>query len=267
MTELFLDIETAPPSGAALVELEKSIFFRYPDTNSPRPVAQHRGLKDPEKIAVYQREGRERAEHEWREHNRSQRAKRAEALAASALDGAIGHIVSLSWSINDEPARVSVQNGGSFGEREVIESFVELISRLSTPTVVAHFAQFDVRFIWQRCIINSVALPTWWPVAARPWDSSRVRDTMIEWAGVGKNVSLNALCRALDVPGKGAVNGGDVFSLWREARYGEIGMYNRDNVRRLRCVARRMSGRSVLEIDISALTQHPSAASTNEQAA
>ena len=37
---------------------------------------------------------------------------------------------------------------------------------------------------------------------AKPWELEKVYDTMIQWAGVGKTVSLDKLCRALGLPGK-----------------------------------------------------------------
>src|SRR5260370_8878123 len=125
VTELYLDIETAPPSGEALAELKKSLFFKYPETNSPKSIPVHRGLKDPEKIATYEREVKARAESEWRDHNRSQLAKRAEALAATVLDGSVGQIVSIAWSIGDEPAvRPAPRDPGPFRGRQVPPHFL-----------------------------------------------------------------------------------------------------------------------------------------------
>lgn len=117
------------------------------------------------------------------------------------------------------------------------------------PVLVAHFADFDIRFIWQRAIALGVPVPAWWPVNASKFASDRVQDTMIQWAGHTGRIGLDRLCRALGVPGKGDMDGSGVWDAVRAGRIEEVVEYNRGDVRRLRSVHRRMRGLPVLAGD------------------
>jgi hypothetical protein len=123
------------------------------------------------------------------------------------------------------------------------------------PIVVAHNAQFDIRMIWQRAVILGVTPPAWWPIDVRPWDRSRIIDTMTMWAGERDRVKLDALCKALGLPGKGSIDGSKVYDAILSGRLPEVVTYCGDDVRRLRCVHRRMTGLQPLAADIAALTR------------
>ncbi|MBU1336006.1 MAG: hypothetical protein KJ944_08500 [Alphaproteobacteria bacterium] len=118
------------------------------------------------------------------------------------------------------------------------------------PVIVAHHADFDIRFIWQRAIALGVPVPAWWPVNASKYASDRVQDTMVMWAGHGNRIGLDRLCRALGVAGKTDMDGSMVWDAVREGRIAEVVEYNRGDVRRLRSVHRRMRGLNPLLIDI-----------------
>lgn len=126
---------------------------------------------------------------------------------------------------------------------------LEINRHRQVPVVVAHHAQFDIRYIWQRAVILGVTPPSWWPIDARPWDQDRVQDTMLMWAGVGNRIGLDRLCRALGLAGKSGVDGSMVWDLVRNSRIDDVVDYCDDDVRRLRSVHRRILGLPVLEID------------------
>lgn len=111
-----------------------------------------------------------------------------------------------------------------------------------TPVVVAHHAQFDLRYVWQRAIILGVPVPSWWPHDAKAWDTTRVQDTMLLWAGVGQRIGLDRLCRALGIAGKGDIDGSKVWDAVRDGRIAEVAEYCGDDVERLRAVHRRIVG-------------------------
>jgi Predicted 3''-5'' exonuclease related to the exonuclease domain of PolB. len=111
-----------------------------------------------------------------------------------------------------------------------------------TPIFVAHHAQFDLRFIWQRAIVLGVKLPSWWPIDAQPWDQKRIHDTMLMWAGAKGTVGLDRLCRALGIPGKGDIDGSKVWDAIQAGRIDEVCTYCSDDVRRLRSVHQRLRG-------------------------
>src|SRR5690606_24626951 len=111
-----------------------------------------------------------------------------------------------------------------------------------TPILVAHHAPFDIRFIWQRAIILGVEIPDWWPIDAKPWDDTRVVDTMTLWAGHGNRISLDRLCRALGIPGKDGIDGSKVWDAIVDGRLDDVVAYCDDDIRRLRSCHRKMLG-------------------------
>ena len=117
-----------------------------------------------------------------------------------------------------------------------------LSGKTPVPIVVAHHAQFDVRYIWQRCVILGVPVPAWWPHDAKPWDTDRVDDTMLLWAGQGGRIGLDRLCRALGIPGKGDLDGSKVWDALQQGRINDVAEYCDDDVRRLRAVHQRIRG-------------------------
>lgn len=142
------------------------------------------------------------------------------------------------WQINASPdgAYINVVDKAEYLEKN-------LWHHRQTPTIVAHHAQFDVRYIWQRAIILGVAVPAWWPIDARPWDSDRIDDTMIAWAGAKGTIGLDRLCRALGIPGKpDDIDGSKVWDAVREGRIDDVVRYCDGDVERLRAVHRRIRG-------------------------
>lgn len=119
------------------------------------------------------------------------------------------------------------------------------------PIVVAHHADFDIRFIWQRCIALGVTVPAWWPINASKYRDDQVVDTMTMWAGHGNRISLDALCRALGIAGKQGFDGSMVWDAVRAGKITEVASYCSDDVKRLRSVHRRLRGLQPLLIDIN----------------
>lgn len=95
------------------------------------------------------------------------------------------------------------------------------------PFMAAHNASFDLGFLWRRCVVTGVRLPFKVPApSARA--GKDYGDTMTMWAGYGQRVSLDALCRALDVPSPkdGGIDGAGVYDAWLAGQYDDIAAYN-----------------------------------------
>jgi len=117
---------------------------------------------------------------------------------------------------------------------------VGLAVRMDPITVVGHYVSgFDIRFLTQRAIVLGVKLPAWWPHEEKPW-GDRIFDTMVKWAGVKGTISLDNLCFALGIEGKGDVDGSMVAKMFADGRHEEIAHYARQDVERVRQIHKKM---------------------------
>lgn len=179
-------------------------------------------------------------------------AKIDECYRKTGLDGAFGQIACVSFAfLNAEPLMVwnsDWQNPEA--EEAVLYGLSELLTETVRPNmhsavqVVGHnVSAFDLRFIVQRSIVKGIRPhPVLLRAAqAKPWESDRVFDTMVQWAGVGQRISLDKLCRALGLPGKGDMDGSKVWDAVKEGRIAQVADYCADDVRKVRSVYQRMT--------------------------
>lgn len=168
-----------------------------------------------------------------------------------SFDGLYGEIISIAWAFNDQDAQCLIRKQGD-SEKELLINFFEAISlpldergnRSSISKWVGHFtSNFDLRFIWQRCVINGVRPTVNIPYDAKPWDD-KIFDTKVAWSGIsqysGKS-SLDALCKGFGLEGKGDIDGSKVFDYWLDGRYEEIAEYNKQDVIKCRQLYKRMT--------------------------
>lgn len=227
------DIETIPAQDPTVrAEIERSVL--PPKT-----------LKKAESIAAWEAEDRPAAiEEKWRK---------------TALDGGRGHIVVLSWCIDDGPVESEWCEDWFGAEASILRGFFDRVSdRLRDkrsggdsrrPVVVGHnHIGFDLRFVYQRCVVLGIQPPWWLPVNPRPWDSDVVFDTMVQWAGIRDYVRMDDVCSALGVGGKGSefdgnedIDGSRVWDYVRDGKVGIVARYCAGDVERTRAMFRRMT--------------------------
>jgi DNA polymerase elongation subunit (family B) len=167
-----------------------------------------------------------------------------EAIAKTSFDGSRGRICSIAWAWNDEPVTCTMLIND---EKEFLTRALSLIEidrpkneAFHQTRVIGHYvADFDIRFIWQRAFILGVKVPVWMPRSPKPWDKE-VFDTMAQFAGAKGSISLDNLCKAMGIEGKGDVDGSMVSKLWDLGDRQVIGDYNMDDVDRVRRVYRKM---------------------------
>lgn len=218
MTYLYLDIETIPAqSEEAKARIAANV----------KPPAQ---MKKAETIATWEKDQKAEAV--------------AEAISKTGLNGAYGHICCIGFAIDDEPVESYIMRGySSVEEGMVIGSFFATVAasiRNRVPMIIGHnVANFDIRFIIQRSIALGIRIPGWFPLNAKPWGND-VFDTQTAWAGVKDTISLDNLCAALGLPGKGDIDGSMVGQMFADGRHDEIATYCRDDVERTRAVHRKM---------------------------
>lgn len=198
---IYLDIETLPTSDAGLIaELEASI----------KPPAQYK------KAETIQ---------QWMDENKQ--AELAALVSKTALNGLYGSIACICYAINDSAVRgVSLLDGDEAHMLRLFFTDIGNVVRLAyhggetytQPVFCGHnIAGFDLPFIKHRAIINNVAPPAAMlkAVGAKPWESC-IADTMLMWSpDRERRVSMDKLCRALGIKGKGDMDGSKVAETWQ----------------------------------------------------
>lgn len=165
-----------------------------------------------------------------------------EAWRKQSFDATHGELVSIAVVSEDGQQWVHCRAPGE-SEAQLLRDFIAALAGmqkascealapnarpwLGEPYLVAHNAQFDMGFLWRRCIINRVPVPDWLPTPqARA--SKDYGCTMLAWAGYGNRVSLDNLCSALKVPSPKAegMDGSQVFDAWLSGDIAAIESYN-----------------------------------------
>lgn len=181
-------------------------------------------------------------------------AKSEEKYRKTALDGSFGEVFCISYAI-DDMSTITISPVGikTYSEEFLLESFFENISEevmrfnnrrhtsiMSDPhKFIGHNVQFDLRFLYQRSIINGIKPSIALHQDSKPWDGKTI-DTMAMWCGYGNKISLDNLCKALGIEGKGDLDGSKVWDYVKEGRYAEVAEYCAADVERVRQVYKRM---------------------------
>ena len=169
-----------------------------------------------------------------------------EAVRKTGLDGTYGRICCIGFAVDDEPVECSFGN-----EEDVLRNFFRWLNgaarisdytdRQSAIFVGHNVLSFDLRFLWQRCVVNGIRPPAFIPFNAKPWDG-KVFDTMTAWNPAReKSISLDKLCRALGVPSsKGDLDGSKVAEYWQAGKQQEVAAYCMADVEAVRQCHKRM---------------------------
>ena len=240
---LYFDIETIPnQSESALKQIQAEI------EKEKEKIAAPGNYKDPEKIAEFLNLKRceldRQADANWRK---------------TALDGGSGHIAAICWAINDGEVIGHRLSWPVVNEREVIVEFFDSVTNAigrsggdfgrvrSSPRVVGHnVAGFDLTFVWKRCVVLGIRPPDWMPINPKPW-ADNVYDTMLQWSGAGRYISMDKLCALMGIPGKGSELGGEeidgskVWDFVLAGRIADVERYCAADVERTRELHRRMT--------------------------
>jgi DNA polymerase elongation subunit (family B) len=229
--KLFLDIETIGTSRPDVID--------YIATSVKPPAT----YKKPESIAEWYRE--------------QGPAAIAEAVAKTGLDGAFGQVVCIGYQLDDMESPFVLR---SLNERSLLEQFFKTVTEcidqkdVMTTSVIGHnIAGFDLRFLMQRYMVNGIRPPFVIKRAAeaKPWESDKVYDTMIQFAGVGNRISLDKLCLALNVPSpKGDMDGSMVGQAVKDGRLEEVAEYCKRDVEATKEVFERMTFTSSTEVQM-----------------
>lgn len=227
MTILTIDVETIGTSDPAVIA-EITAGIKHPGN-----------MSKPETIA------------KWEEQEKP--ALVEEAIAKTSFDASVGRIVCIGMALNEQPAFADC----SPHEDDVLNiafHFINLAatnhyksgtSRDSAIVFVGHnLSGFDLRYLWQRSVINGIQPPACLlrAMKAKPWDSV-IADTMIMWSPEReRRISLDRLCKALGVPTpKGDMNGSKVWAAFKAGELSKIAEYCAADVEATRNCYRRMT--------------------------
>lgn len=224
MITVVMDLETLPCADADLIaEIQASV--KPPKT-----------LKKAESIAAWWSEEGEQA--------------KADAVHRTGLDGAYGRILAIGFAIeHHEPFCIIDAD-----EKKVISEFYRILDNAiqvehekgfatQQVTFVGHnLVGFDLRFLWQRSVVNGITPPRYIPFGAKEWDKT-VFDTMTKWnPDREKRTSLDKLCKILGVESpKGDIDGSKVAQAWADCRGEEIATYCCGDVRATRQIYQRLT--------------------------
>ena len=209
MLYLYLDLETIPAQRQ---------WIKDEITVSPPG-----NIKKPESIQKWHTEHSEKA---W-----------IEKYLKTSFDGSSGEICTIGYALNDDVAK-AFQRSDLVTEGDILQEFFDTLAdyarddhktpeQLSIQWIGHNVIAFDLRFLYQRCVINNIdTYGIKVPVDARH-GSKHVYDTMIAWQGwkAQSGGSLDRLCRLFGLDGKGDMDGSKVWPMFQETRYKEIAEY------------------------------------------
>ena len=248
-----IDIETIPGQHPSILQgfaeqakQEKSLI-RIPEIKPPS------NWKDEEKIAAYIMD-KQADQEQWLMARHAEIDASTEARwRKTSFDGAQGQIVSISVAVDDEAPENFFREDWENSEAYLLGELNRFVADNYTPTACAlpvfvghNVAGFDLRFIFQRSVMLGIKPHAAIPFNARPWDDARVFDTMVQWAGIGKMVSLDKLCRVMGIPTKGEeigdeIDGSKVWDFVKAGRIADVATYCGGDVERTREIYRRMT--------------------------
>jgi 3'-5' exonuclease len=171
-----------------------------------------------------------------------------DAVAKTSLDGTFGRVCVIGWAVDDGPVRTvkseSDEEGLLLQFAELLRQDMKAADLFDTAVIGHNVSAFDLRFLVQRFMVCGIKPPSVIARAAqaKPWESDKVFDTMVQWAGVGNRVSLEKLCMALSIASpKTDLDGSKVAAAVAAGRIEDVADYCAGDVDAMRKVWRRMT--------------------------
>ena len=166
-----------------------------------------------------------------------------DAYRSTSFDGAQGQICSIAMAVSD--GEIWSKSDKGITERELLIEFTDHIKNESKasrhPFFVGHYISgFDLRFLYQRLVINGVNPMLEIPFSGR--HDQQYFDTMVAWCGYKERISQDNLCKALGIKGKpDGIDGSKVWDFYKAGKIDEIEEYNRDDIDKVRQIHKRLT--------------------------
>ncbi|MFC1757070.1 ribonuclease H-like domain-containing protein [Patescibacteria group bacterium] len=171
------------------------------------------------------------------EKNKKAKKDFEQYLLKTSFNGAFGRILCIGYAVDDMETEVIYEGGD---ETKMLEKFWKIADK-SDLFIGHNVMDFDLRFIYQRSIINKVK-------PSRDLSFARYRkfpiyDTMREWTNwsFDASVGLEPIALALGIPTpKDGIDGSQVFDFYKAGKIDEILEYCKRDVDTTRAVYKRM---------------------------
>lgn len=165
-----------------------------------------------------------------------------EAWRKTALDGSKGRLLSISWA-SDTESHTSINNPDLedmtlYGFLSSLTRHLEKHGKGRPPFFIGHNLVFDLKFLFRRCVILGIN-----PGFELPFQGRHDKDyfcTMQAWCEFKELISMDNLCLALGLPGKGDMDGSQVCDYWLAGKYNEIAAYNKADVAKTMQIYKRL---------------------------
>lgn len=239
MLDIVIDIETIPDQQEGALEAfikQEQENFSPPSTLTKEQAAADLGMTDKSEIKFTSKDAMIAM---WVERFREEKAPEVaeQKWRKTSFDGSRGEIVVIGFECLGHGEPTTFYRQRDEPESMLLAVFFEAIqSKLRHANshgeqlrFIGHnIEEFDLRFLWQRAVINNIEPPCNLTMSRY---SERIFDTMTQWAGFGKRISLDNLCKALNVPSpKIGIDGSMVWDYVRDGRILEVAEYCRDDV-------------------------------------
>lgn len=177
----------------------------------------------------------------WMEENYDQALK--DAVAKTSFDGMHGRIACIAWHFSFESIDDCVYCSTSADDETIaIEQLYSGISQNITKFCGHNITGFDLPFLKHRSMILGIKPPGNLLMAmnSRPW-GEWIADTMLMWSqDRDKRVSMDALCKAFGIDGKGDFDGSMVAETWKTNPQ-KVVNYCREDVKRTVGIYKRLT--------------------------
>lgn len=228
-----LDVETLPDMREGVRDAyiaESRANFKAPSDMTKERAMSELGITDKNEIKFTSKDA---ALQMWANRFAAEKADEVgdAEWRKTSFDGARGQICCIGAAVDDGKVQKFYSQGAPAGEEDILIDFftwaddMHRADNMRQAVLVGHnIASFDLRFIFQRAVINGVRPPVFWPRNAKPW-SECVFDTMTEWAGHNGRISLDKLCDALGIEGKSGMDGSMVCDEVMAGRIADVSEY------------------------------------------
>ena len=152
-----------------------------------------------------------------------------------ALDGGIGEVISVCFSINGEMHSTHRTLDGDYTEGQMLIELFALIDFCSNesskvpPYFIGHNIKFDLKFLWRRAKVLNIDLPFKLPFRGR--HRTDFFDNSAEWCEYNEYISQDKLARCLGIAGKpDDIDGSKVWDYVKAGNVERVAEYNQYDV-------------------------------------